>query len=164
MTNGPGPDTSDSASVQAAPWSGDMRRRPGHLIRRAQQVHNAMWSTTVSREVTVTQFAVLSAVADHPWIDQNSICRIAALDTSTTGAVVSRLLERGLLRSGKDPQDRRRNLLALTDQGDELFACVAEAANAMTERMMAPLPPAERDELIRLLSAVVESGESGDRF
>jgi hypothetical protein len=40
-----------------------MEYRPGHLIRRAHQIHDALWVSHVSQDATPTQFAVLSVVA-----------------------------------------------------------------------------------------------------
>ena len=47
----------------------DLRRHPGHLIRRAQQVHTWLWNAEVSSEVTSPQFAVLYALRAEPDID-----------------------------------------------------------------------------------------------
>lgn len=138
---------------------GELLGKPGHLIRRAQQVHNVLWTTSVSRDVTPTQFSVLSVVASHPSGDQNALARMASLDTSTIGAVVNRLIERGWLAAGKDPGDRRRNLLTLTSEGERLHAEISELAAAMTDRMVAGLSQEDQEELLRLLQRLVAHGE-----
>ena len=43
---------------------------PGHLIRRAGQVHNEMWTRYVPGSVSSVQYAVLSTVARHEPLDQ----------------------------------------------------------------------------------------------
>ncbi|AXB44417.1 MarR family winged helix-turn-helix transcriptional regulator [Amycolatopsis albispora] len=138
----------------------DAHRHTGHLIRRAQQIHTYLWSAEVSKEVTSTQFAVLSAVALNPETDQNALSREVSLDTSTVGAVVNRLIDRGLLRRDRDPGDRRRNLLSLTDAGHALFGELSVRAARMTEGMVGCLPPEDREELVRILSRVVDAGEA----
>ncbi|MEU9746619.1 MarR family winged helix-turn-helix transcriptional regulator [Streptomyces niveus] len=138
----------------------DMYQQPGHLIRRAQQVHTQMWVSLVSSEVTSTQFAVLSAVAEEPDTDQNSISRRVSLDTSTVAEVVNRLAARGYITRNKDTADRRRNLLTLSPDGEQVFAEVSRAAAAMTDRMVEILPDADRKELVRILQNLVESGEA----
>jgi len=136
-----------------------MEHRPGHLIRRAHQIHDALWAAQVSQDATPTQFAVLSVVARLGSCDQATIARSASLDTSTAGSVVYRLTERGWLRSEPSPSDRRRNVLQLTPEGEEVHRRLAAAANAMTEELQAPLEPAERSELIRLLRRLVAGHE-----
>ncbi|WP_238019782.1 MarR family winged helix-turn-helix transcriptional regulator [Dactylosporangium sp. AC04546] len=138
----------------------DMYQQPGHLIRRAQQVHNWLWTTDVSNEVTSTQFAVLSAIASTPHIDQNSLSRQVSLDTSTVGDVVNRLLERGYVVRSRDPDDRRRNVLTLTEEGDRLHAVISVAASRMTERLVESLSEQDRDDLVRILQTLVEAGEA----
>ena len=141
-------------------FASDMHRQPGHLIRRAQQVHTWLWTADVSKEVTSTQFAVLTAIAATPAIDQNSLSRHASLDTSTVGDVVSRLIDRGYVVRGRDPADRRRNLLTLTDEGGRLHGVVLAAATRMTGRLVASLSEQDRDDLVRILTTLVEAGEA----
>lgn len=140
----------------------DMYQQPGHLIRRALQVHNQLWASEVSSDVTSTQFAVLSAIAVNPAIDQNTLAREASLDTSTAADVVNRLVARGYLARTKDPDDRRRNLLTLTDEGARLFEEISEAALRMTEKLVGFLTEGDRRDLVRILQRVVEAGEPHD--
>ncbi len=139
-----------------------MEHRPGHLIRRAHQIHDALWVSQVaqaSQDATPTQFAVLSVVAHLGSCDQATIARSASLDTSTAGSVIYRLTERGWLRSEPSSADRRRNVLQLTPEGEEVYLRLAAAATAMTDQLQAPLEPAERAELIRLLRRLVAGHE-----
>lgn len=138
----------------------DMYQQPGHLIRRAQQVHNQMWVAQVSTEVTSTQFAVLSVIAAHPETDQNTVAREASLDTSTTADVINRLAARGYLQRTKDPRDMRRNLHSLSGDGQELFDRISVSAARMTDRLVACLSDHERRELVGYLQRVVEVGET----
>lgn len=138
----------------------DMRMRPGHLIRRAQQVHNHLWASTVSAEVTSTQFAVLSAIEAKPSIDQNTLSREASLDTSTTADVVNRLHDRGYVVRSRDREDRRRNLLTLSEDGERLFAEISVAAARMSDLLVECLTAEDRRRLIGILTQVVEAGEA----
>ncbi|GLZ33666.1 transcriptional regulator [Lentzea sp. NBRC 105346] len=138
----------------------DMDRQPGHLIRRAQQVHHQLWTSMVSPDITPTQFAVLSAIAANPAIDQNTLARQTSLDTSTVADVVYRLDARGYLARTKSPEDRRRYLITLTDEGRRIFAEISQAAPRMTERLVGCLTEGDRRDLVRILRRVVEAGES----
>ncbi|WP_186763064.1 MarR family winged helix-turn-helix transcriptional regulator [Lentzea tibetensis] len=140
----------------------DMYQQPGHLIRRAQQVHNQLWAAEVSSDVTSTQFAVLSAIAVNPATDQNSLAREASLDTSTVADVVNRLAARGFLARAKHPEDRRRNVLTLTDEGARVFEEISESALRMTDKLVGCLTEGDRRDLVRILQRVVEAGESGE--
>src|SRR5438477_192430 len=86
----------------------DLRLHPGHLIRRAQQVHYWLWNAQVSGEVTSPQFAVLYALRAEKNIDQKTLGERVSLDRSTTAEVVARLKSRGLIQRFRDPRDGRR--------------------------------------------------------
>lgn len=134
----------------------EMRKRPGNLIRRANQLHGSLWSTMVSKEVTPTQFAVLSAIAQAPGTDQIAVSREASLDTSTAADVVFRLIKRGWVRSDRDTADRRRNVLTLTDDGEREFARLAIAAEELTAHFVRNLDLAERAGIVSLLEKILD--------
>lgn len=136
-----------------------MHDRPGHLIRRANQVHGYLWSTRVSRTVTSSQFSVLAVIDERGECDQIAVAREASLDSSTVGAVIFRLIERGWIDSRRDGRDRRRNLLSLTAEGRELFDSLAPAAASMSDLLLDGLDETERAALIALLGRVVDDGE-----
>lgn len=136
-----------------------MHDKPGHLIRRAHQLHGYLWTSSVSRDVTPTQFAVITVLADRPGVDQNAVATEASLDTSTTGSVIERLIDRGWVAFEQDRSDRRRKLLSLTQTGREVFEALATPAADMTDRMVSCLESNERELLIKLLKRVVEAGD-----
>lgn len=135
----------------------DMQERPGNLVRRVHQLHNALWTAEVSRDITSTQFAVLTAVKENPHCDQATVSRIASLDPSTAGSVTYRLSKAGLVRIEDDPIDRRRNLVSLSDDGRHLYEQIAVAAAKMTNQLVSPLSDVELAELVRLLKIVLSA-------
>lgn len=136
-----------------------MHLKPGHLIRRAHQLHGYLWTSSVSRDVTPTQFAVLTVLADTSDVDQNAVATEASLDTSTTGSVIERLIDRGWVSVAQDSSDRRRKLLSLTEAGRQIHQTISTPAAQMTDRMVSCLEPDEREILIKLLTRVVEAGD-----
>lgn len=132
-----------------------MHRRPGHLLRRAHQMHGALWAAQVSRDVTPTQFSALTVIAENSGCDQAAVAREASLDTSTAGDVVFRMVKRGWVQIDRDPVDRRRNLLSLTDLGRDLYASVDRSAASMTTQLVAKLSLEQREQLIDLLQQLL---------
>jgi DNA-binding MarR family transcriptional regulator len=124
----------------------------GHLIRRAQQIHNKVWSTDVSGEVTSPQFALLRALKLSPGIDQRTLGAFVSLDRSTTADVVERMLRRGYVQKTRDPSDRRRNVLRLTAAGEVLVDELWPRTVKANDRLLGLLPPDEAQELGRLLA------------
>ncbi|MFI0240450.1 MarR family winged helix-turn-helix transcriptional regulator [Streptomyces sp. NPDC016845] len=143
----------------------DLQNYIGHLIRRAEQVHTALWSQHVSREVTSQQFAVLNALSHEPGIDQRTLARLTSLDRSTVNQMVRRLTAQGHVSQVRDAEDRRRTLLELTDQGGELLAALIPPAEAINEQLLGLLPTAQRElavDSLRRIAFMEESLGSGD--
>jgi DNA-binding MarR family transcriptional regulator len=106
-------------------------------------------------------FTVLVALAEHGPMSQAALGRRLSIDRSDMVAVINDLEREGLVARGRDEEDRRRNLVALTVAGadalERLDARVEEAQDAL----LAPLSPAERRELRGLLTRVVEHHREG---
>jgi DNA-binding MarR family transcriptional regulator len=137
----------------------DLARTPGHLIRRAQRVHNVLWSESVGVEPTGPQFAVLSSVARRPGLDQKTVGVLASLDKSTTTDVVRRLVRHGWLSTTPDADDRRRKVLHLSPPAQAALHSLTERAAKVQEALMAPLDAHDRACLIRDLAALAYEGE-----
>jgi DNA-binding MarR family transcriptional regulator len=137
----------------------DLRRHPGHLIRRAQQVHYWLWNAEVSSEVTSPQFAVLYALRAEKNIDQKTLGERVSLDRSTTAEVVARLKARGLVQRIRDPRDARRNLLRLTAAGLRITERLIPKAARMNRLLVSVLSEREQTELLRMLNLVVDADE-----
>ena len=132
---------------------------PGHLLRRSVQVMNLLWDEEVSHTITSPQFATLNALYSEPNLDQRTLGLRVSLDRSTMAEVVSRLSSRGLIRTERDPRDGRRKTIALTAKGLQAVQQLIPRTHAMTARLVGPLDPRQRAELLRLLTAVVKANE-----
>jgi DNA-binding MarR family transcriptional regulator len=134
----------------------DLETLPGHYIRRLQQIAVAIFlQETGAQGITPVQYAVLQAVANAPGADQRTVARTIGFDTSTIAGVIDRLESRGLLQRAFTPEDRRVRRLTLTGDGTQLLAALVPAMRRAQERMLAPLPRAERAEFMRMLKALV---------
>lgn len=89
----------------------------GHLLRRTQQLHHALWNREVSIEVSSVQFAVLSVLQHNPGISQSHLGDELDLDRSTIADLVSRMTRRKLIARTQSPADGRRKALTLTEKG-----------------------------------------------
>jgi DNA-binding MarR family transcriptional regulator len=135
----------------------DLSAAPGHLIRRAQQLHTALWSEHVSTSYTSLQFAALAASAGLPELDQTRLGELVGADRSTIAEVVRRLCGRGLLERRRSVDDARRNELRVTPEGVAVLRDLQPRVVALGEILSAPLDEGERVELRRLLTKLVTS-------
>lgn len=128
----------------------------GHLVRRAQQVHNALWVQEVSTEVTSVQFAVLTTLAAHEPLDQANLRQLVALDRATTHGVVHRLREAGHVDVRRSPVDGRRQELRLTTAGRRVHLELLPRVEALQQMLAARLPDGRAGDLRTLLRDFVQ--------
>jgi len=130
--------------------------RPGHLIWRAQQRAWRVFREEVG-DLTVTpvQASILLVIAFQPGIDQQSLARVVALDKATTGNVVSRLVQQGLVERSVNATDKRAKALYLTRAGKRLNLKLGDVTRRARMRFVEALDANEQETLVRLLRKVV---------
>ncbi|RYY83636.1 MAG: MarR family transcriptional regulator, partial [Comamonadaceae bacterium] len=142
--------------TSASPRRIDLDRMPGHCIRRLQQIAVALFmQECADAGLTPVQYAVLQALSAQPGIDQRRLARAVSFDTSTIGGVIDRLEARGLLTRSLSPDDRRVRLLHLTAEGEALLPDLIPPMLRTQQRILDPLPAAERKEFMRMMQAVI---------
>lgn len=129
----------------------------GYLIRRAQQVHAALWQQEISSDVTSVQFGVLNLLALQPGIDQRTLGEHLQLDRSTIADIVARLQKRGYLQRIRDSADRRRNVLTLTGRGELALAELIPQAFSVNQILTSGLRAGDAQELRRLLVLLLDA-------
>lgn len=130
---------------------------PGHLIRRCHQIAVALFMDRCREQaLTPIQFAVLSAVDANPGADQASVAGMVALDRATSGDVVARLAERGLLKREVNAKDKRMRSLLLTDEGRTVLAAVLPQVEAVQDGLLAPLSDQEAEAFLVALKKIAE--------
>ena len=131
--------------------------KPGHLIRRAQQISTALFTEECgAHDLTSVQYAALVAIREAPGLDATRLSSIIAFDRSTLGDVLERLEGKGWIVRTPGPADRRIKRLQLSQEGERLLARVDPAAARVQDRILAPLSEQDRSTLMRLLEQLVD--------
>lgn len=137
--------------------SASLYDKPGHLMRRAQQIAVSIFAEECKEfGLTPVQYALLCAVRDNPGIDQITLASLVALDRSNTGDVIARLEERGLLQREPGRLDRRTKTLRITAEAADLIARMQEAVEESQRRILAPLTETEQQVFMTLLAKLVD--------
>jgi len=140
--------------------------KPGHLIRRCQQIAVALFIEEVGaggHDITPVQYAALVAIQAKPRIEATTLAAMIAFDRSTLGDVIERLVGKGLVERVPDPQDRRVKRLALTREGGRVLAAVEPAVERAQARILAPLAAADRKRFLALLEQLVDINNEHSR-
>lgn len=96
-------------------------------------------------------------LADRPVRTQAALAQSIGADKTRIIGVLDDLQRRGLLQRRPDPADRRVHLLTLTGAGRRLRQSASADIRRGEERLLARLPPGDRDgflRALRILSAV----------
>jgi MarR family transcriptional regulator, lower aerobic nicotinate degradation pathway regulator len=124
----------------------------GFILRMVSQRHAAIFAREIGTNLTPTQWAALSKLAETGPCSQNQLGRLTAMDVATIKGVIDRLTARGLTETSQDPEDGRRLLVSLTRVGQQLAEKVAPNALAISKETLAPLDAKEREMLFTLLN------------
>jgi MarR family transcriptional regulator, temperature-dependent positive regulator of motility len=128
---------------------------PGHLIRRAQQIAVSMFHSIMGNGVTPVQYCVLRVLRDHPGVDQVTLARLCALDTSTAADLAVRLEERGLVVRMMPMKSKRFRLLHLTPEGKSLVNKLLPSSHVLARSLLGALDSKEQKVFVRLLKKFV---------
>jgi DNA-binding MarR family transcriptional regulator len=100
--------------------------------------------------LTVEQFQVLRRIR-RGFDSVSTIADDARTSRPAVSKAVDGLVNRGLVSRLTDPADRRHIRLSLTEEGARVMNGIFDEANAWLDAKLAPLTPAERNQLIQSL-------------
>jgi len=142
---------------------GEVYDEPGHLIRRAQQIAVSLFHSTMGNGVTPIQYCALCVLKEHPGIDQVTLAKFCALDTSTAADLAVRLQERGLVRRMMATKSRRFRLLHLTPRGTALVKKLVPRSAVLASRLLQALNKEEQKVFMQLLKKFVHLNNDESR-
>jgi DNA-binding MarR family transcriptional regulator len=135
---------------------GQFTRSPIHLLHRASQAVEDVFSTEVKIErLTARQLAVLTTVAQNEGLSQTGIVDRTGIDRSTLADIVHRLLKKGLLQRRRTKEDARAYAVRLTDAGHQVLRAAEPQAKRIDRRVLDALPATRREEFITALASII---------
>jgi DNA-binding MarR family transcriptional regulator len=118
-----------------------------HIDRELEPVFERFGLSPSTFEALVT----LMRIAGDSGVSQKRLADEIGVTPGTISIRVDRLVEEGLAERRADPASKRNSLVALTDQGRELFERVAPDHLANERRLLASLSDEDRRTLVGLL-------------
>lgn len=142
----------------------DLYARPGHLMRRCQQIHVALFLRELKRlELTPIQYSIIFVLSKLNGIDQATLAGLVALDRSTVGNVLMRLESRGLVKRERSPDDGRSRILLLTRKGKKLARDAADPVGRVQQHLLSPLGKKERAVFVESLCKIADAHNEASR-
>jgi DNA-binding MarR family transcriptional regulator len=100
----------------------------------------------------------MAVLGRFPGLSAGEVAARTAMDKVAVSRAVARLLERALIQREIHGDDRRRSVLALTDEGFRVYDEVAPMVIEYHQRMLEPLTEEERAMLDRLIDKLAGEG------
>ena len=141
--------------MTAADEDYELEDQIGFVLRLAVQFHTAIFTGRMVDGLTQTQFATLAKLHASGPCSQSELAKLLTLDTATVNGVVERMTARDLLVSTDDPNDRRRQTVALTGKGSTVVQAAIASARGITAETVSRLTPTEESRLIHILRKMI---------
>lgn len=100
-------------------------------------------------------FSALSQLSEHVPSSQQAVANLLGLDANSVVLILNEFEEAGLVVRRRDPADRRRHIVDLTDKGRQALVKGARALASVEDKVLAGLSQSERAELRRLLAKAI---------
>ncbi len=110
--------------------------------------------------LSIPAWRVIVTLGQYEHRAARDIAPDGVMHKSTVSRAVSSLEERGLIVRRPNLEDRREELLALTDKGRAIYEAVAPEALAVEERLMSVLTREEQHTLVRIIDKLTAQARS----
>jgi DNA-binding MarR family transcriptional regulator len=126
--------------------------RLGYLLKHAQQrLVLAAAPVMAKYGIDGRELAVLTVLAADDPLSQQEAGERLGVDRTTMVALVDDLEAKGLVERHRSPQDRRKNIVQLTDAGERCLAGAGRARDEVESEYLAPLGDKLGQQFIRAL-------------
>ena len=138
----------------------DTERAVGYLIKRVQQsLRRRSDAALRSTGVSMAQYAVLRALADHPDASASELSRLCFVTRQSLQDVLAGLRSSRLVAESDRPARGRARSLALTAAGAKRLAAAHAAVTGVESDMTQGIPATARRQLVAALTQCAENLE-----
>lgn len=111
-------------------------------------------------DLTIPEWRVIAVLGRKPGLTAKDIAEATEMDKVAVSRAVARLVRAGRIATRPDAGDARRQLLALTREGEAVHARIAPIALASEERLLSALAPRERAQLNMLVDRLLQAAKT----
>jgi DNA-binding MarR family transcriptional regulator len=108
-------------------------------------------------DIHARDLGVLLAIDRCESASQQQVAESLGVDRTTMVAIIDALEAKGIIVRRPDPEDRRRNVVELTQAGQTLLRQATAASDVAEAELLAPLNREEGEQLRTLLARILAS-------
>jgi DNA-binding MarR family transcriptional regulator len=136
----------------------DLETSPGHLLRRANQFANDLYTNEQDGNgLTQRQFAVLFAIDQREGASQTELVKATGIDRSTLADMIVRMQGRDMLARKRTDEDQRANAVRITPAGRRAMKAAMPAVFKSESGILDVLPLRMRAEFIKALMLLAKA-------
>lgn len=146
-------------SKDSADIDGFLERSLAYRITQAARVlrvHLIRFLREQELDLTPEQYFLLIRIGEHPGSSQSELTNEAVPDHANVTRLLDALVARGLVRREADPNDRRRHIVSLTDEGARAARRLRRNVEAERARLFAGFDQEAVATTVRVLDAIAE--------
>lgn len=106
-------------------------------------------------------YRILAALDEFGAASQAELGRRCNMDRSDVVAAINELAGQGFVERTPDPDDRRRNIVTLTEAGKGQLRRMDQALEKVQDDLLGPLSAEDRNDLTRLLTRLLAHHQRG---
>jgi DNA-binding MarR family transcriptional regulator len=110
---------------------------------------------------TLKELAALSYLRDYKETTQQSLVEGLCIDANYCVLLLNDLEDSGLVERRRDPTDRRRHIVSMTEEGSKALEHAEAAQQTLEDEMLGALKPDQRAALAQLLRMAID-GQAGN--
>jgi DNA-binding MarR family transcriptional regulator len=140
---------------------GPLGERLGYILRRAQvAVFHDFYATFTEVDIRPVQYSILTVIESNPGLSQTRVSETLGIKKTNFVAMLDVLEQRGIVRRGPTPGDRRTYALFLTDDGIAFMHKLHTLAAQHEQRIIDQIGTGTRASLFDELKALAALGKA----
>ena len=128
----------------------------GYLLKHVQERFFQLTAAALAPTgISGREAAVLREIGGPEPLSQGEVARLMGIDRTTMVALIDDLEDRGFVRRRQDPDDRRRNVVELTEVGRDVTRQALQAGKQAERTFLGPLSAEEAEQFKQTLRALL---------
>ena len=110
--------------------------------------------------LSVTEWRIMAVLGEYPGLSGEEVSNKTQIEKSMLSRSIQKLLARHLLERNVDEQDRRRQVLNLSELGNDIYAQIVPLSLDYEKRLLACFNAQERKQFSQLIDRLSEHAKS----
>lgn len=144
-----------------------MKSRDGIDIKMLGQVLNMSFRLVSNRinsnfrdygyPVTAEQYTILSYLYQHGELQQNQISKLTTKDEPSVSRIINNMIKNGIVKRVPHPDDRRTNLICLTEKSNAMREGLYKEASLALEQALKDISDFDVENLHLILNQIISN-------